>query len=658
MKRIAIVGLALVVCSVVLWADDHGNTALTATPVETDGTLMTACIDPAGDMDYFLFRAAAGRTYSLVTSHPSEDMDSVLYLFATDGLQILSVDDNSAGETASRIVWTCPAAGTYFLMVRHAQATLGTGCYGVSISVSQLDDHGDNALSATPIPEGGMMSGYLEDLEDIDAFLIEVERGYEYEVVFSAASDQAELVATLTSEGGALAMSPIRSTGSDVVETFTARESETLFMAIESVSTEVQGGYSLAIRRLGYGDDHANSAAAATQLSNAQIEIQGQIEVASDVDWFAFDARDEAEYTFVLRPDAATGGLRLGLRGADGQLLREAASTVAGESIRLEWLAPESGTYFLEVSSTNGAGGYTLIPSTTLQLQSVGQYNPSGYSIDVVAQQGLIYLVVGTRGLLILDVETPSDPFEIGSHSTRGYAQAVALSSHHALVANRTDGVTVLDVSDPTRPTELSVLDTPGSAWSIVVDGNRALIADQRGGLHIATLRTSGELVLEGSVDTRGYAYAVAASGNYAYVAVGDAGFEIIDISEITTPVSVGWISLPGDASDVTLAGTTAYIAAGYRGVRIVDIATPEEPMEIGWLGTGDEVVGVAVAGNMLYVAERTAGLSVYSLSNPESPQLVAQIDTPGEATAVSIANGFAYVADRQEGVQIVQLLP
>jgi|GEM_PF-1044255 len=658
MKRIAIFGLTLLLCSVTLWADDHGNTSLTATPIETDGTLITACIDPAGDMDYFLFRAAAGRTYSLVTSHPSADMDSVLYLFGTDGQQILSVDDNSAGDTSSRIVWTCPTAGTYFLMVRHAQATLGTGCYGVSISVSQLDDHGNNPLSATPFPEGGMMSGYLEDADDVDVFMIVVEQGYEYEVAFSAASDAAELVATLTSEGGALAMSPIRSTGNEILESFTARDSETLFVSIESVSTEVQGGYTLAIQRLGYGDDHANSAAAATPISSTQIEIAGQIEVATDLDWFSFEARDQAEYTFVLRSDADVGGLRLGLRGADGQLLREAASTVAGESVSLEWLAPESGTFYLEVSSTNGAGGYTLVTSTTLQLQTIGQYNPSGYSLDVVADGSLVYLVVGTKGLLVLDVETPADPFEIGSHSTRGYAQSLALSGQLVLVANRGEGVTVLDVSDPTRPTELSVFDTPGSAQSIAVQGHLALIADQREGIQIASLTSSGELELEATLETRGWAAAIAVSGNYAYAAIGDAGLEVIDLSNPKSPVSVSSLALPGDASDVALAGSIAYIAAGYPGVRVVDVSDPAQPTEIGYLGTGDEAVGVLVSGNLLYVAEQTAGLSVYSLTDPTSPQLIAQIDTPGEATAVGIANGYAYIADRQEGIQIVQLLP
>ena len=78
-------------------------------------------------MDYFLFDATAGRTYRVNTSHPTDGMDSLLYLIGRDGQEIVAVDDNAAGETNARIVWTCPETGIYFLMVRHAQATAGTG---------------------------------------------------------------------------------------------------------------------------------------------------------------------------------------------------------------------------------------------------------------------------------------------------------------------------------------------------------------------------------------------------------------------------------------------------------------------------------------------------------------------------------------------------
>ena len=87
-------------------ADDHGDTPLAATPIEPDGTLVTGCVEEAGDMDYFLFHATAGRTYRATTSHSTDGMDSLLYLIGRDGQEILAIDNDSAGDVDARIVWT------------------------------------------------------------------------------------------------------------------------------------------------------------------------------------------------------------------------------------------------------------------------------------------------------------------------------------------------------------------------------------------------------------------------------------------------------------------------------------------------------------------------------------------------------------------------
>ena len=164
MRKLILIALLVLACSATSLADDHGNSPLAASPIETDSTLLTACIEDAGDMDYFLFHATAGRTYRIHTSHPTDSMDSLLYLIDRDGQGILAVDDNSGDDTNARIVWTCSTSGIYFLMVRHAQATTGSGCYGLSVSISQLDDHGNDQLSASPLTDGVAAAGFLEDL--------------------------------------------------------------------------------------------------------------------------------------------------------------------------------------------------------------------------------------------------------------------------------------------------------------------------------------------------------------------------------------------------------------------------------------------------------------------------------------------------------------
>lgn len=657
MRTSIIIALLALVGSMASLADDHGNSPLAASPIETDGILITACIEDAGDMDYFLFHATSGRTYRLSTSHPTEEMDSILYLIERDGQGILAVDDNSAGETNARIVWTCTESGIYFLMVRHAQATTGTGCYGLSASIVQLDDHGNNRLSASPLLAGVTAAGFLEEPGDIDVFMIQVDQGYEYSINFSSPSADSSLAVTVFSNGSSDPLTSLISQGTTQIETIASPVADTLFFFIQSDSGDPTGSYVLTIEKGGYADDHANSAVSATLIPVEWTEIAGSLEVSGDVDWFQLNARREAEYTFALTSTEGSSGVRLAIHGPDGQLLHESATTVSGKSIELSWQAPETGIYFLEISSTNGVGSYQLSVATTLQLDVVGSLNPSGYSLDVEVVNSTAYLVVGTKGLLIIDVSDPTDPFEVGSHSTNGYAQAIAVDGNTVFVANRSEGVTIIDVSDPSRPLQIGTYDTPGSAHSITIHQNLILISDQRGGLQIARIQSGRDLVAVSTVDTKGYPAAVATLTHLALVAIGDAGLEIIDLSDPDTPTSVGHLDLPGDASDIAVYNSLAYVATGYRGVRIVDVSNPEVPVEVGWISTAGEAVGILISGSTLFVAERTEGLSAYSLMNPLEPQLVAQVDTPGEATAVSVLNGYVYVADRQEGMLIVQLL-
>jgi hypothetical protein len=658
LKTSILLALLVLTGSVFALADDHGNSPLAASPIETDSSLTTACIEEAGDMDYFLFRATAGRTYRFTTSHPTELMDALLYLIDSDGQGILAVDDDSAGGTNARIVWTCHETSIYFLMVRHAQATTGSGCYGLSATIVQLDDYGNDRLSASPLLEGEPVDGFLEEPGDVDAFLIQTDRGYEYAVRFSSSVSETDVMADVFANGASEPTVSLASQGSTQIETIAAPATGTLFVVVQSASGGHTGGYTLTITKGGYADDHGNSAVEATSVPVEWSEIQGRLEVSGDVDWFQLDAREQAEYTFALASTEGSSGLRLAVRGPDGQLLQESATEISGNSIEVSWQAPATGTYYLEISSTNGIAEYLLNVSSTLQLGTVGSFNPSGYSLDIEVAGAVAYLVVGTKGLLILDVSDPSDPFEVGSNSTNGYAQAVAVDGNTAFVANRSEGVTVIDVSDPSRPLQVATFDTPGSAHAITIHQGLALISDQRGGLQIARIQQDKHLIAVSAVETKGYPAAVAATDHLAVVAVGDAGLEIIDLTVPASPTSIGHLDLPGDATDVAVQGTLAYVATGYRGVRIVDLSDPTAPSEVGWLSTTGETIAVLISGNTLFVAERTAGMSAYSLMSPLEPQLVAQLDTPGEATAVTSANGYVYIADRQEGMLIVQLLP
>lgn len=633
----------------VVLAEDHGDSPLSATPIEPSGLRSSGCIDPAGDMDYFLFQAVKGRTYRLLTSHLSAGMDTVLYLFASDGQSILLVDDNSAGGGASRIEWTCSSTGTYFAMLRHAAASAGTGCYDFSVSLLETDDHGNDALTATPVTLGAAgTSGFIETSGDVDAFLFAVRRGYRYSVGLTPLTPGRRPAVRLS---GATAVTDWSAAESDV-STFVAVQDGTVFSFV-SFPDGGTGGYELRVEEDGYSDDHGDAPATATSLEPDGGALRGAIEVPEDRDWFSLATRDGAEYHVTV---SAEEPVRLSVVAADGAtVLREAAGG-SGTPIQIEWTAPSDSSVFLAVEMPEGAGTYELSVSSTLQLQLLGFFNPLGYTLDVAARDSIAYLVVGTKGLLIVDVSDPSHPREIGSHSTRGYAQGITVDGDFAYVANRGDGLTILDVSDPSRPFEVGSIDTPGSVQDVAVHAGTAFVADQRGGLQIVDVSHPETPRLLATFDTKGYAEAIAYADGVAFVAAGDAGLELVDVSNPSTPAPLGSIDLRGDASDVVVSGKLAYVAAGFRGIRIVDVTTPTAPVEVGAVSITGEVRGLALARNFLYAAQRTEGLAVYSLTDPTRPELVAALDTPGEALRVAVTSAVAYVADREKGLEIVQL--
>lgn len=644
--------IALTIITTPVWADDHGNTPLAATPVTVGAGLLSACLEVGGDMDYFFFQATAGRTYSLLTSHLDESTDTVLYLLDADGLAILRVDDDSGASGGSRIEWAASLGGTYFVMVRHAQATSGTGCYSLSVSTIQVDDHGGNFLTATPIVVGGAVPGFLESTDDIDAFLFDVEGGYSYDITLEKTSGDGTVRLDLFRGESADVLLTANANGGPARVTWIADGDSSQFLAVSS--EEGSGGYRLTIEKAGYEDDFGSSAATADDLAALAFAARGRIEVPEDSDWFRFLARAGGEYGFSVDVE---GPIRVALVGLDGETVLEDTSAVAGSGIRLEWIAPSDGVYFLEVTGLTGGVAYTLQLEATLRLKSLGQFNPRGYSFDVAASGDYAYLIVGAQGLLVVDVSDPTNPIEVGSHSTRGYAQAITLNGSQAFVANRSDGLTILDISDPMRPSEMGNLDTPGSAWDVYVAGGRAYIADSQGGLQIAGVGRNGDSSLLGTYQTSAFAKSVVVLGSIAYLALGDAGLELVDISNPESPSRLAVLKTFGEANAVAVTDGTAYVAAGYGGVRIVDVSDPTAPVEVGSIATAGEAIGLALVGNSLYVAEATDGLSVYSVLEPTDPQRIAQIDTPGEATNVFIDGGRAYIADREEGLQIVELL-
>jgi hypothetical protein len=108
------------------------NFAETDTDTGTDWTAQTSTLGtynitgqekhhtyyPVGDMDYVAFNATAGNYYLAESFRLFDGADTVLDVISTDGVTVLTTNDDFGSSKASRLAWTAPATGKYYLRSR------------------------------------------------------------------------------------------------------------------------------------------------------------------------------------------------------------------------------------------------------------------------------------------------------------------------------------------------------------------------------------------------------------------------------------------------------------------------------------------------------------------------------------------------------------
>jgi len=91
----------------------------------------------SGDVDWMFFEAQAGTTYVINTSNLGALVDTAIYLYDDQGNE-LDFDEDSGGEMwASRLRWTAPESGVFYIkVVDRLQGSSGPGTgYDVSLVV-------------------------------------------------------------------------------------------------------------------------------------------------------------------------------------------------------------------------------------------------------------------------------------------------------------------------------------------------------------------------------------------------------------------------------------------------------------------------------------------------------------------------------------------
>jgi murein DD-endopeptidase MepM/ murein hydrolase activator NlpD/N-acetylneuraminic acid mutarotase len=97
-----------------------------ATAIQADGISISKTFDIAQDEDWLQWETITGTTYIFQTSELAPNVDTVIQLYDVDGQTLLASDDNSGGGAASRLKWTAPTAGKYFVSaIRNSASVYG-----------------------------------------------------------------------------------------------------------------------------------------------------------------------------------------------------------------------------------------------------------------------------------------------------------------------------------------------------------------------------------------------------------------------------------------------------------------------------------------------------------------------------------------------------
>ena len=340
--------------------DEHSDSIQSATFISAGIT--SGAIDPADDSDFFGFSAEAGATYTIevfLETHP----DTMLVLYDSQGNFLEENDDGDGMDGGSRLEWTAPVSGDYYLEVFSYYWESDTGSYTLSLSeYIAPDEHGDSIQSATSI-SAGLTYGAINPPSDLDFFRFSAQAGSTYTIEVFLDTHPNTILILFDSRGNFIAENDdgLGLDGGSRLE-WNAPASGDYYLKVYSFDQSFDtGSYTLSLSEYIAPDEHGDSIQSATSISAGLTS--GAIDPPLDLDFFRFSAQAGAAYTIEVFLDTHPGTVLI-LFDSRGNVLDQNVYGLGGDGgSRIEWTAPAAGDYYVEVRSfdqTFARGSYTL----------------------------------------------------------------------------------------------------------------------------------------------------------------------------------------------------------------------------------------------------------------------------------------------------------
>lgn len=222
-----------------------------------------------------------------------------------------------------------------------------------------------------------------------------------------------------------------------------------------------------------------------------------------------------------------------------------------------------------------------------------------------LAPDGLVFVTHWDFGFVVYDSRTGGVPRMEYTFEAEGLA-GMALHDNILYVVDKKNAtVAVWDVADPTRPLVLTEVAGLAAPFVPFLNGDYLYVADNTLGIVVYDVSTPEFPRLAGSVsgDASIQDLAFSADGSTLYAAAGGAGIQVYSLDDPTTPQLVETISLPYSVISVDT-GDGLLWAVDQQDVIAVDIADPRVPVVLNAHRTGQWSMHVAAVGNQAWVAD------------------------------------------------------
>ena len=353
--------------------------------------------------------------------------------------------------------------------------------------------------------------------------------------------------------------------------------------------------------------------------------------------------------------------------GISGQSPKQSTNTSKNET----FIKQLGGSVYAVAKQGNyayiGAGKSLIVldvqdPTNPQQVGNIDQLDFEIYSLTI---SGTVAFAPKEKGIRIFDISQPTNPELLDTYALPStYVGDIVISGTLAFVPEKptgtdnttTGGLRILDVSDPQNISQITIFGENDGVEAVALDGNYAYLAYHEHStpstyssktvvLDISTINFPNEIhrSSNGTSD-------VAVYGNYLYVI--DNGLEIYNISTPSTPNFVNKINVT-DFTKVFIDNDTLYITSRYRGIEIFDLTDPENPSNQRSFSTNGAIVNDLIAeGNIAYVANTIAGLKLINVQAPISE--VGTFNSFGYPHDALKHNGYIYVLDEKTDLQIL----